>query len=149
MNQIRIKEYPNILFDYVTYIPMTEKQEKKRGYNQGRLLAKKLAELSSIPLGDKLIVKLYKTDTQHKCNNISERYGNLLGAYDVNPEYDIVGKIILLVDDVKTSGATLNECSKMLYLNGAESVYCITATLGNKKVKESYKKEELECLEQK
>lgn len=149
MNNIRIKEYKDIHFDYVTYIPMLKKQERKRGYNQGKLLAKRISELSSITFGDGLILKLYATDTQHKCSNSAERYGNLLGVYDVNPDYDVNGKTILLVDDVKTSGATLNECSKMLYLHGADAVYCLTATLVNNKLKDKLEKEGTVCSEQK
>lgn len=135
MNKTRKSEYKDIEFDYVAYIPMLENQERKRGYNQGRLLARELSEISGICFGDELLVKLYETKTQHKCAYSIERKGNLLGAFDVNPRYDVNGKNILLVDDVKTSGATLNECSKMLYLNGAESVYCLTAALVNSKMK--------------
>lgn len=148
MNKIMIKEYSGITFDYVTYIPMDKKHESKRGYNQGKLLAKRISQLSSITFGDNLIFKLYNTETQHKCSNMAERFGNLLGVYDVNPEYDVEGKTILLIDDVKTSGATLNECSKMLYLHGASAVYCLTAALGNKKVKENFSKEGTACSEQ-
>ncbi len=154
MNRIRSKEYPEIKFDYVTYIPMNSKQEKKRGYNQGRLLAKEVSKISDIAFGDELLIKLFETQTQHKCENWLERSGNLLGVFDVNPDYDINGKNILLVDDVKTTGSTLNECSKMLYLNGAESVYCITASLVKSKKKNTdskiTKKEEGDkCSEQK
>lgn len=149
MYQIMIKEYSDIEFDYVTYIPMDKKHERKRGYNQGKLLAKRISQLSSITFGDNLIHKLYNTETQHKCTNIAERFGNLLGVYDINPEFVVEGKTILLIDDVKTSGATLNECSKMLYLHGAAAVYCLTAALGNKEVKEKYLKEGTTCSEQK
>lgn len=135
MNKTRKKEYSDIDFDYVTYIPMLENQERKRGYNQGKLLAYEMSVLSGIHFGDELLVKLYETKTQHKCAFSIERKGNLLGAFDVNPEYNVNGKNILIVDDVKTSGATLNECSKMLYLNGANSVYCLTAALVNSKIK--------------
>ena len=47
---------------------------------------------------------------------------------------DITDKTVLLIDDVKTSGATLNECGKMLYLNGANSVICLTAAVRNSKI---------------
>lgn len=129
MNKMRLQEYSDIEFHYVTYIPMNEKQEKKRGYNQGRLLAKDISELSEIPFGDNLLVKLYETESQHGCKNSSQRKGNLFGVFDVNPDFDVTGKTVLLVDDVKTTGATLNECGKMLYLNGAVAVYCLTASL--------------------
>lgn len=135
MNRIRLKEYADIKFDYVAYIPMNSKQEKKRGYNQGRLLAKDISKISDIAFGDNLIIKLYETQTQHGCGNWFERSGNLLGVFDVNPDYDINNKTVLLVDDVKTTGSTLNECSKMLYLNGAKAVYCLTAALTDSRKK--------------
>lgn len=151
MNKIRQREYADIDFHYVTYIPMNEKPERKRGYNQGRLLAKELSKISDIPFGDNLLLKLYETETQHGCKNSSQRKGNILGVFDVNPDFDINGKNILLVDDVKTTGSTLNECSKMLYLNGAESVYCLTVSLthNNNKKKEDFKEEGDKCSEQK
>lgn len=148
MNNTRISEYSDVNFDYVTYIPMNRKHQKKRGYNQGRLLAKELSEISLIPFADELLLKVYETDTQHLCGNAVLRQGNLLGAFDVNPEFSVKGKKILLVDDVKTSGCTLNECSKMLYLNGADLIYCITASLVKNENKKK-KKEDVECSEQK
>lgn len=127
------ERYAGITFDYVAYVPMDRKREKLRGYNQSRLLAQQLSERLGIPFGDKLIIKLYPTDVQHECTEI-ERKGNLLGAFDINPDFDIDGKTVLLIDDIKTSGSTLNECGKMLYLRGAERVFCLTAALVNSKI---------------
>lgn len=141
MNRIRLTEYSDVHFDYIAYIPMLEKQKRKRGYNQGELLANKLSEVSSIPVCKDLIVKLYETKTQHRCVHGIERYGNVLGAYDINPDININGKTVLLVDDVKTTGATLNECAKMLQVNGANAVYCITASLMNRKYAEKTEEE--------
>ena len=86
-----------------------------------------------------MILKIYPTRIQHKCVHWTERKGNLLGAFDVNQKYSVEGKRILLIDDVKTSGATLSECGKMLFLYDAESVYCLTAAVVNSKIKEEYK----------
>ncbi|MCQ2485383.1 MAG: double zinc ribbon domain-containing protein [Clostridia bacterium] len=127
------ERYAGIAFDYIAYVPMDRKREKRRGYNQSRLLAQRLSENLNIPFGDKLIIKLYETDVQHECTEI-ERKGNLLGAFDINNAYDVREKNILLVDDIKTSGSTLNECGKMLYLRGAERVFCLTAAMVNSKI---------------
>lgn len=127
------ERYADIHFDYIAYVPMDKKREKHRGFNQSRLLAMRLSEMLNIPFGDGLIVKLYQTDVQHECTEI-ERKGNLLGAFDINKSYDIDGKTVLLVDDIKTSGATLNECGKMLFLRGAECVFCLTAATVNSKI---------------
>lgn len=128
------ERFGDIEFDYVTYIPMFRKKEHKRGFNQSRLLAREVAELCKIPFADKMLIKLYDTDNQHDCSRL-ERTGNLIGAFDVNKSFDITNKTVLLIDDIKTSGATLNECGKMLYLNGANRVICLTAALRNSKIK--------------
>ena len=127
------ERYSGIHFDYVTYIPMRKHSAKKRGYNQSGLLAKRVAENINVPLCDDLLVKVYDTKVQRGCSKL-ERRGNLLGVFDVNNKYDVAGKCVLIIDDVKTSGATLSECGKMLYLNGASSVYCLTAALVNSKI---------------
>ncbi len=127
------ERYGNIDFDYITYIPLRKSREKKRGYNQSRLLAKRISENLNIPLADDLLIKIYDTKIQHGCSAL-ERRGNLVGVFDVNISYDVHGKTVLIVDDVKTTGATLSECGKMLYLNDAEHVYCLTAALGKGKI---------------
>lgn len=138
MDDSRKEYYSDISFDYIAYTPMSRKHRKKRGYNQSELLAKRISGLSDIPFAKDMILKIYPTRIQHKCTHWTERKGNLLGAFDINRKYDVEGKNILLIDDVKTSGATLSECGKMLYLYGAESVYCLTAAIVNSKIKEKY-----------
>lgn len=134
------QRYDGIKFDYITYVPMDKRKERARGFNQSKLLAKEISEELDIPFGDKLLVKLYETDNQHDCGNI-ERTGNLLGAFDINSDYDVSGKTVLLIDDIKTSGSTLSECGKMLYLYGAERVFCLTAALRKSTIKEDEKQE--------
>lgn len=140
MNDTRREVYNDIEFDYITYTPMSKRHRRKRGYNQSELLAERISELSGITFAEDMIQKIYPTRIQHKCVHWTERKGNLLGAFDVNQKYNVEGKNILLIDDVKTSGATLSECGKMLFLYGAENVYCLTAAIVNSKIKEQYKK---------
>lgn len=115
-------------FDYITSIPMTDKRLKERSYNQSSLIASELSILLNITYVPDLLKKIYETDSQHLCSKL-ERHGNLFGAFDVNNNYNINGKNILIIDDIKTSGVTLNECSKMLYLYGASHIYCETAAI--------------------
>lgn len=133
MEQSIKKYFSDINFDYITYIPMYRKKERKRGFNQSRLLALEISKACGIPFADGLLKKLYDTDNQHDCTGL-ERTGNLIGVFDVEKSYDLTDKTVLLIDDVKTSGATLNECGKMLYLNGAKSVICLTAAVRNSKI---------------
>lgn len=122
--------FPDVNFDYVTYIPMFRKKERLRGFNQSRLLARDISILSGIEFADGMLLKLYDTDNQHDCSGL-ERTGNLIGVFDLDSNFDTKDKNILLIDDVKTSGATLNECGKMLYLHDAKSVFCLTAAIRN------------------
>ncbi len=121
--------YPHIYFDFCTFVPMHREDEKKRGYNQARLLAESIAKELEIPCLE-LIKKDYKTLSQHKLSE-TKRYGNLNGAFSFNPCYGVNVKDmrILLCDDIKTTGATLDECSKMLLFAGAAEVRCITACI--------------------
>lgn len=133
MAQTLNNSFPDTSFDCITYIPMFKSKERKRGFNQSRLLASEISKLCNIPFADNMLIKLYDTDCQHDCSGL-ERTGNLIGAFDVNRKYNIADKTVLLIDDVKTSGATLNECGKMLYLNDVKSVICLTAALRNSKI---------------
>lgn len=119
------REYPTLPFDAVTYVPMTAADRRNRGYNQSELLAKKVAAYLQLPLTSEL-VKPYQTAPQ-KSLRLEERRGNLLGAFDVRSRHP-VAKRILLVDDILTTGATAEECSKILKLFGATKVVCLTAT---------------------
>ncbi|MDD6276389.1 MAG: double zinc ribbon domain-containing protein [Clostridia bacterium] len=133
------KRYSGIKFDCVVCVP-DDNSESKKEYSHCRFLAKLVAEHLDIPFYHDMLVKIYPTRHQRECPEIV-RKGNLCGVFDVNSKYDAENKNILLVDDVKTTGSTLSECGKMLFLNGAAGVYCITAALGkdNKKQKTSSK----------
>lgn len=121
------REFRDETIDAVTFIPMTDRDRRARGYNQGELLARAVAKRLSLPLVSAL-VKRYQTKPQ-KALTAVERSGNVLGAFDVRKGVDVAGKTWLLVDDVITTGATTDECAKMLKLYGARRVVCITASI--------------------
>ena len=118
-------EYRDIHFDAVTFVPMHRYRLLKRGFNQSRVLAEIIAEILEIPLEDTLVC-LKNGKRQHdlfgkdRLENVKERYKARVG---------VKGKTLLLVDDIKTTGATLDECTKQLYLKGADGVYCVTALI--------------------
>lgn len=125
------KDFENVNFDLLCYVPFSVHQKIKRNYNQSELLARKLSNILNLPLKN-VMVKLFETDSQHKMS-IQKRKGNVFGVYDIEDNADIKGKTVLLVDDVKTSGATLDDCAWILKIRGAESVYCVTAALAGTK----------------
>ncbi|MBQ7739879.1 MAG: ComF family protein [Eubacterium sp.] len=118
-------------FDFVTFVPMTKGKERKRGYNQSRLLAREVAALLEIPCISTLI-KIRKTDSQ-RFSKANRRKENLFGAFDVKEGVDIRDKKILIIDDVKTTGSTLSECAAMLKIAGAREVYAASFAVTKKK----------------
>ena len=129
------KHYKALDFDACTYVPMHKDDEKKRGYNQAQLMAQIIADELSIPCLT-LLNKDFKTSSQHSLPQMM-RSGNLLGTISFKEvsDFNIEGTRILLCDDIKTTGATLDECTKTLLFQGCAEVRCITACVGKKRVK--------------
>ncbi len=123
------KRYNGIDFDCITYVPAFPTDFQKRGYNQAELLAKELGKLLNIPVYP-LLYKIYETKPQHSLSG-TQRSGNLLGAFQINEEYldTIQDTRVLLCDDIKTTGTTLDECTKTLLVNGCTEVRCISACI--------------------
>ena len=128
MHRLIEKEYYNIPFDMVSFVPLSKKKRRKRGYNQAELLAKEIADKMDLQCVN-LLVKIRNTKSQQG-SSAKERRINLKGAFDI-ADIDVKGKTVLLVDDVRTTGATLNECSKVLKKNGAEKVCTVVIAVTN------------------
>lgn len=115
----------DIKFDMVIPVPLFEKRQKLRGYNQSELLAESLYSKLGIEINTKVLVKIKSTRTQANLTR-AERMENLENAFKVTDKKLVKGKTILLVDDVFTTGTTINECSKTLIEAGASKVYSVT-----------------------
>lgn len=126
MADVVAREYGDIVFDAVAPVPMTGAEMQERGYNQSLLLAQSLSRLRHIPLWQPL-VKQFET-TPQKSLPAMERSGNVLGAFDLAVGMKLEGAVLLLVDDVVTTGSTMDECTKMLKIYGASAVYVVSAT---------------------
>ncbi len=123
-----IKEsFGDVHFDVVTFVPQTEKESADRTYNQGEQLATAVGEKMNIPVMP-LLVKIYETERQRDME-FFEKSGNVFGVFECCNKKMTNGKKILLVDDIKTSGHTINECAKMLHIYDAQSVYCAVIAL--------------------
>ena len=104
--------------DLLIPIPLHPKREFKRGYNQSAYFAEGLAESMQIPFLKDGLIRKVNTDTQTQKNRM-ERWQNVEAAFVVNNPKTLKGKRVLLVDDVVTTGATLEACShKLLNLEG-------------------------------
>ncbi|MGD9560467.1 MAG: ComF family protein [Oscillospiraceae bacterium] len=106
-------------YDALVPVPMHPKAEKKRGYNQCVLMARALAGQVGLPCLEDALKKTRPTERQMSLDR-QGRLANLKGAFAAQAER-VAGKRLLLVDDVFTTGATLNECAKALLAAGAES----------------------------
>lgn len=110
--------------DGIVFVPMTRKAERDRGYNQSGLLAGELSRLTGIPLMGGALEKYSETEVQKGLSR-EERITNL--GHCFRADRSVKGKKILVVDDVTTTGATLNAVAECLKKAGAEEVYCVTA----------------------
>lgn len=113
--------------DMIIPIPISLVKRLKRKYNQSELLAMEIAELSNIEYAPLILNKIKSTKPQEGLSRIA-RERNLLGSFGVSPKYVslIKDRNIVLVDDVMTTGATVNECAKVLKKHGARRVIVIT-----------------------
>ena len=103
--------------DALVPLPLFPAKEKKRGYNQATLLCEGISEETGIPILDKVVIRPEKTETQTRKGRI-ERWQNMEGKFMVTDPGLIRGKHILLVDDVITTGATLESCGNELTGSG-------------------------------
>jgi ComF family protein len=113
--------------DAIVFVPSSKKRKSKRGYNQSELLATHLAKKINLPILKDTLLRIKDSPPQSKAKNRKERLLNVKGAFEVLDGNNIQNKTILLVDDIVTTGATLNECSKMLKNAGAKRILCLTA----------------------
>lgn len=113
--------------DIITYVPMSKRSKKKRGYNQAKVLADKLAGIASKPCSQ-LLAKTKKNRIQHELNAV-ERAKNVIGVYSPTDSEKIKDKRILLVDDICTTGSTLSECCNVLRQAGAKKILCVTIAI--------------------
>ena len=112
-------------FDLICWAPVSKRRRRKRGYDQGELLAREVAKRlgrECVPL----LKKVRDTPAQSGLKDPSARRANVMGAYQVPHPALAAGKRILLVDDVVTTGETLSECAGTLLMAGAKEVFCVT-----------------------
>lgn len=107
--------------DYIAYVPSSKKKIRQRGYNHSKLLAEEISKYSNIQLFDNLH-KIKNTKSQHFLS-LEERSVNLKNSFLV--DCDLTGKNILLIDDIHTSGATIDECYKELKKANCNFVWAV------------------------
>ena len=99
--------------DYLIPVPLHPRREKQRCYNQSLLIAQGIHEVTGIPIGDKYLIRAIYTSTQTK-KSAEERHKNVKDIFEVRFPKELEGKHVLLIDDVLTTGATLESCAHVL-----------------------------------
>ena len=115
--------------DVIVPVPLHKNRLKSRGFNQATLLGDYLSCHHGIPCMDDLLIRRIDTKTQTGFNRW-ERAENLRNAFAVVQPDPIRGKNILLIDDVYTTGATADSCSRVLRQSGAQRIYVLTIATG-------------------
>ena len=104
--------------DLIIPIPLHPHKLKKRGYNQSEFIARGMASVLALPMSTDHLVRVENTETQTRKSRYA-RYENLKDAFSIKNASELVNKHVLLVDDVMTTGATLEACSiKLLEIEG-------------------------------
>ena len=113
-------------YDIIIPVPMYRKKEKRRGYNQTALIARKIAKAyKNLVYDGKSLQKIKDTKMQSSLDK-TERRKNIKNAYKVINQQKIKDKKIILLDDIYTTGSTVNECSKVLKQSGAKEILVVT-----------------------
>lgn len=110
--------------DVLVPVPLHPKRLRERGYNQSYLLARELGKLLGLPVVPDCLVRERHVLPQARTANVQERRRNVAGAFRCHDER-LRGKQVLLIDDVATSGATLDACASALKGAGAISVWAL------------------------
>ncbi len=118
------ENFGSIKFDFVTAVPPSRYKSKNR-FDHAGLLARRTALFLELPYRNTLL-KTAENKTQHDLDYY-QRFENVEGAYRASCK--LHGETVLLIDDIKTTGATLNQCAKQLLLAGAENIYCAAAVM--------------------
>lgn len=111
--------------EFMTPVPIHSRRMRKRGFNQAFLLVKELSKLNGVEVKD-ILIRTRKTKSQTSLGR-AERKENIKEAFSLKKGADVKGKAFILIDDVCTTGATLEECARVLKKYGAREVLALTA----------------------
>ena len=115
--------------DCITCVPLNRKKQRKRGYNQAEVLARHIGRMTGIPVDNRLLRRTRFTEPQ-KSLDVRQRMKNLMQAFAPGTHAGRY-KIVLLVDDIYTTGSTMQVCSMILKKCGVEKVYIFSLCIGS------------------
>lgn len=109
-------------------IPMYRKKQRQRGFNQAGILAKELGRMTGIPVCADILIRTYQPEAQKKLSR-EQRLHNAEGSFKIADRRRLPGRV-LLVDDIYTTGNTMNEAAKILKKAGVKAVFFLTISIG-------------------
>jgi len=121
----RYVEEEGIEADLLVAVPLYVRRQRLRGYNQSALLARELSRLCGLPLAERGLARRRNTPPQARSVDAEARKRNVDDAF-IADRRRVEGKRVLLIDDVMTTGATLDACARALRQAGAASVWALT-----------------------
>lgn len=120
-----------IICDIITWVPLSRKKLRRRGYNQTELIAREFSALTGIPCAG-LLLKVKDNKAQSGINDAAVRKKNVSGVYRLSKDAGAYSGAVLIIDDVVTTGATLSECAKTLKNGNFSEIYA--ATVARKRI---------------
>ncbi len=124
----KLKEESNLYFDFIVAVPLHRHKERKRGYNQVDTFGKSLAEIFEAEYSKNNLVRIYKSETQTKKSRFA-RWLNVKEIFDLNDHELFQNKRVLLIDDVVTTGATLDACCNELSKSTGVKISVVTMAI--------------------
>ena len=112
-------------YDVIIPVPISKKRKKKRGYNQSELVANELAQKLNQDIWTDIIIKKKDNKPQSELNKL-ERIKNVEDIYEINKPIEVKNKKVLLLDDINTTGSTVNEIARKLKQNQTQEIGVIT-----------------------
>ncbi|MDR0384296.1 MAG: ComF family protein [Christensenellaceae bacterium] len=115
-----------LVIDGLVPVPLHRSRFLERGYNQSELLCDEVAPYLNLPVFKDVLLRIKKTKI-HKNMTRKQHFEDIFNAFKVQDPRAVMGKVILIVDDVLSTGITTNECRRVLLKNGAKDVWILTA----------------------
>ena len=130
LGNARVQKISGWQIDFIIPVPLHHLKKADRGYNQSLYIAKGISKSIGMPIKNRILKRQRFTQSQTTMN-LKEREENISGAFVVRNTKKLKGKNVLLIDDVITTGATTNECGKVLLEGGAIKVYAASVAIAD------------------
>ncbi len=127
---IRASDIDTNDIDIIVPVPLHRMKIIKRGFNQSELLAKYISDVLDIPLSVNNLIRHKRTLRQNNLDRLDRR-SNIKNAFVIKKKEEFAGRRVILVDDIFTTGATTDECSKVLVQEGAKDIIVVTLATGS------------------